>query len=93
VGLECITAVEFVEQSAFNLPHTFQVSAAGVELGARGLLGGVCGQQGITWHLLVWSGGECGHCLLGMLGAQVVERWWGLSQKLPTLWVWMWLKW
>ena len=26
VALDCVTAVEFVEESAFNLPHTFQVS-------------------------------------------------------------------
>ena len=26
VALDTITAVEFVEESAFNLPHTFQVS-------------------------------------------------------------------
>ena len=28
VALDTITAVEFVEESAFNLPHTFQVSHA-----------------------------------------------------------------
>ena len=32
VCLDSITAVEFVEESAFNLPHTFQVSGSACEL-------------------------------------------------------------